>query len=127
MEEKLSKNKRSLQRRLHTPLPLTYKWFHWGIMLILAGIFFIFNFGLWVVFTLGGRTEYFHCMSGYRIPNNYSPSVIRFIYFVDGHMIKSMLIPAIVMLVCGIVMLFLRKRSYKTYVENEVNKNKVTF
>lgn len=120
----VNKNATSMQRRLKTPMVLTYTWFHMAFLIISTGIFFVVNYALWIMLTLGGRETYLGVMSSFRVPNNYRPDAIRYIYYVDRNVVSDMLLPASVMLAAGIVMLAIRKAVYKTYVKREVFKEK---
>lgn len=113
-----------MQRRLKTPFVLTYIWFHTSFLFISTGLFFLVNYALWILLNMGGRQIYLGAMSSVRIPNNYSPAVIRYIYYVDRQVVAKMLIPAAVMLAVGILMLIIKKMVYKLYVKNEVFREK---
>lgn len=121
---KMNRNATSMQRRLKTPLTLTYFWFHMAFLFINFGLFFVINFGLRIMMVLGGKSLYLGVMSPVRIPNNYSPSVIRFIYYIDHKVVSRILMPALVLLATGVAMLIIRHIMYKAYVRSEVFKEK---
>lgn len=121
---KLNKNATSMQRRLKTPFVLTYIWFHTSFLLINTGLFFLVNYALWILLNMGGKQTYLGMMSSVRVPNNYSPAVIRYIYYVDQRVVAKMLIPAAVMLAVGISMLLIKKMTYRLYVKKEVFREK---
>lgn len=121
---KMNKNATSMQRRLKTPLMLTYMWFHWSFLMITTGIFFLLNYALWILLTYGGKTLYIGVISGYRVPNNYRPDAIRMIYYIDEKVIAHMLMPSIFLILLGITMLLIKHFTYKSYVKREVLKDK---
>jgi hypothetical protein len=121
---KMNRNATSMQRRLKTPFVLTYLWFHTAFLFINFGLFFLVNFGLRIMMVLGGKSVYLGVISPVRIPNNYSPAVIRYIYYIDPLVVSRMLLPSLILLVTGIVMLIVRHFIYKTYVKAEVFKEK---
>ena len=96
----------------------------YGISFLNCGLFFVINFGLRIMMVLGGKSLYLGVMSPVRIPNNYSPSVIRFIYYIDHKVVSRILTPALVLLATGVAMLIIRHIMYKAYVRSEVFKEK---
>lgn len=121
---KMNKNATSMQRRLSTPLILTYTWFHMSFLFINFGLFFIINYGLRIMMVLGGKRTYLGIMSPVRIPNNYDPNIIRYIYYIDPQVVSRMLAPAAILLISGIFMFMVRHIMYKAYVKKEVFKEK---
>lgn len=113
-----------MQRRLKTPLVLTYMWFHVSFLFISTGIFFLVNYALWILLNMGGKQTYLGIMSSVRVPNNYSPAAIRFFYYADQSVVAKMLVPSAVMLAAGILMLIAKKITYRLYVKKEVFKEK---
>lgn len=123
----MKKDASSLERRLRTPMVLCYKWFHFGILSIMTGIYFLLTYGLWILMTMGGKKLYLGCLSSYRVPNIYDPFAIRFIYFIDERVVKTMFMPAIVFTVTGILMLIIRHYVYKNFVEVEKQRTQAKF
>ena len=49
----LNKNASSMQRRMNTPVVLTYRWYHLSITFIMFGLFMIVNWVIWFLIYTG--------------------------------------------------------------------------
>ena len=120
----LNKNASSMQRRMNTPVVLTYRWYHLSITFIMFGLFMIVNWVIWFLLTSSEtyRGDFYGIISTLKPENVYDPTSVKFIYYIDGDTVNYFLKPAITALIVGLIMVLVKKLFYRQYVNKEVKK-----
>lgn len=121
---KVGSNKAMMDRRLNTSPLLTFRWHSLSFGCIALGLFVILNFFFYIAMEAGGLPRYLGIFSCVRIPNDYDPSVIRRIYYVDGRVVTTLFVPGVFFFVMGCAMQLLRIVKLKHTVAAEVKRGK---
>ena len=123
-QREMSRNARSMERRLKTPFILKYNFYLVSLVSIAFGVFTIVHKVIWTMLEKTYSKNWFHFITSRRPGNNYDTMNARSIYYIDGHTIDFLFKPAVVILIVGILMFAARRLYYNSYVKNEVEKLK---